>query len=110
MSKQDRQGMRRVSEVEQKFNLSLLNDLKRTNQSADFSNINQILSQLMVRLQNIMPIGSIHTTLNEENPSSIYGGEWELISEGYLIVGLDTEDIPQILQTVDKCYIWKRIS
>jgi hypothetical protein len=58
---------------------------------------------------NFYPIGSVYTTLSTDNPSAVFGGEWVLIAEGHLLVGLDSEDeIPKLFQGEDKCFIWKR--
>ena len=116
MSKQDRQGVRRASELEQKYNLSLLSDIKRGSQGVDFSNVNQTMSQLMARVialeKATMPKGAIYTTLSTESPVSIFGGTWELIAEGYFVVAnTDIEsETASLYQGADKCYVWKRIS
>lgn len=121
MSKQDRQGVRRASEIEQKYDLSLLKDVKKngTQQREEMSRFEQAFAQFSVqvnaRLQVIenafFSVGSIFTTLSEDNPSDIFGGEWELIATGQLILGVNSEsELPELFQAEENCYIWKRIS
>jgi hypothetical protein len=118
--KHDRQGVRRASDIEQKYNLSLLNEVGKGNfsQSADLSELQQLLSQFSVqvnariqRLERLYSVGSIYTTLSEDSPSDIFGGEWELIAEGNILVGTVSEsELPELFQGNDKCFIWKRIA
>lgn len=57
----------------------------------------------------VYPVGSIYTTIATVNPSALFGGTWELIAEGQLLVGLVSEsEIPELFQANDKCFIWKR--
>lgn len=109
MSKQDRQGVRKASDIEQKYNLALLNQIgessKRDNEQ--ISKLTQALSQFIVETNNkLFPVGTVHITLTESNPSEVYGGEWELLKEGKIVVDVagkqETSD--------DTCYIWKRTS
>lgn len=114
MSKQDRQGVRKASDIEQKYNLSLLSQMKGGNQNVDLSKINQVLTQFMVetnaKFEKMHSVGSIHVSLNDTNPSNLFGGEWELLAEGYILLGLDSGTLPQMIQSNDKCFVWKRIS
>lgn len=34
-----------------------------------------------------MPIGSIYLSINKTNPSSIFGGTWQLVSQGAYLIG-----------------------
>lgn len=38
------------------------------------------------------PVGSIYLTMNSTNPSELFGGTWELISKGRVLVGVDEND------------------
>ena len=60
-------------------------------------------------LSAVYPVGSVYTTIATDNPSDLFGGEWELIAEGQLLVGLVSEsEVPEIFQAEDNCFIWKR--
>lgn len=62
-----------------------------------------------VNVLNAYPVGSVYTTLSTDNPSVVFGGTWELIAEGQLLVGLVSEtETQEVFQTEDKCFIWKR--
>lgn len=117
--KHDRQGVRKASDIEQKYDLSLLKDVgKNARQSEKLSQLNQLVSQFIVRtnnrlekLENVFSVGSIYTTLAESDPADIFGGEWELIAEGNILVGVVSEsELPELFQGNDKCFIWKRIA
>lgn len=145
MSKQDRQGVRKASDIEQKYDLSKLNDLSSYTgrQSEQISKLTQSLSQFSVEVSNkirelseqiqdlslfdtevndaiteindaitevndkIYPIGSVYISLDESEPDEMFGGTWELIAEGKLVVGSGAES-DDLLQTNDTCYIWTR--
>ena len=121
MSKQDRQGVRKASDIEQKYNLAKLKELDEgaSQQREEFSKFNQAFTQFTVqmnaRLQSIedafFSVGSIFTTLSEDNPSDLFGGEWELIAAGQIVLGVGPEDeIPELFQSSESCFVWKRIS
>lgn len=38
------------------------------------------------------PVGAIYLSVNSTNPSELFGGTWELISQGRTLVGVDTND------------------
>lgn len=135
MSKQDRQGVRRASDLERKYELGGISKQKETNdkQSMQISQLLQTVSQFMsttnsklieldydmqyveeqlasVKLQ-IYPVGAVYTSVNDTDPSRLFGGTWELVAEGHLLVGLEeqSEDsLPEILKTAPTCYIWQR--
>lgn len=110
MSKQDRQGVRKASDIEQKYDLSKLNNLDgfTARQNEQLSKLTQALSQFVVetnnKFANLHPIGTVHISLTNENPSLVYGGTWEMILSGKIVVGADLK------QSEDTCYIWKRTS
>ena len=121
MSKQDRQGVRKASDIEQKYKLAMLKQLEEgaNQQREDHSKLLQEFTQFFVqtnaRLKIIedafFSVGSIYTTLSEDNPSELFGGEWELLAAGQLVLGVNSEDeIPELFQAEENCFIWKRIS
>lgn len=62
-------------------------------------------------LSKAYPVGAIYITISNASPVDLFGGEWELIAQGNLLVGLpqeNEEDLPELQQTVDTCYLWKR--
>lgn len=62
-----------------------------------------------VNVLNVYPVGSVYTTIATTNPSEVFGGTWELIAEGQLLVGLVSEsEVPELFQGNDNCFIWKR--
>ena len=48
-------------------------------------------------IENIMlstyPVGSIYMSVNNTNPSTLFGGTWEAWGSGRVPVGVDTEDV-----------------
>lgn len=124
MSKQDRQGVRKASDIEQKYDLSKLNDLTGNagRQNEQISKLTQSLSQFSVEVSNkiievrkqieemshkIQPIGSVYIGVDEFEPDELFGGTWDLIAVGKLVVGSSAGD-DGLLQTDDTCYIWAR--
>lgn len=123
MSKQDRTMSRTPMDVERKYNLGGMKS-QGNQQSEKLSQFNQALAQYAAqtnaRLSTLeaklstygyYPVGAIHISTDNKNPSSLFGGEWELYTEGYLVVGLDQESedaLPELLQSLEKCYVWKR--
>ena len=47
-------------------------------------------------LNNIYPIGSIYMSINETNPSSLFGGTWEQIKDTFLLSAGDTYEAGSI--------------
>ena len=43
-------------------------------------------------LNTVYPIGAICLSMNSTNPSSLFGGTWEQIASGRILVGVDTSD------------------
>lgn len=118
MSKQDRQGVRRASDLEQKYKLGLLSDGMKDNLRGQVGMLRQSLASFMETVNNkikelekksTFPVGSVFMTTSTDNPSAQFGGIWELVSEGYFVVSNDT-DPPELFQANDKCYVWKRTS
>ena len=120
MSKQDRQGVRTPADIERKYNLGELENqnnqrsekLTQLNQSfAQFEIlVNAKLAELEKKLNNVYSVGSIYVNENDTDPSTLFGGTWELLGQGYFLAGLDTEseDTLAELQYLNNCYIWKR--
>lgn len=113
MSKQDRQGVRHPTEIERKYNLGQVKD-ENKQQSAKLSQVMQSLAQCEAKLLritetlgNLYPVGSIYISTNDIEPSTLFGGSWELLNQGYLVVGTESE-LPQI-EYLDKCNVWKRV-
>ena len=119
MSKQDRTYTRTAADVERKYNIGGL-EKQTGQQSEELSKLNQTLSQYMAttnaeieKLRNSVtfPVGAIYVSVDEKNPSEFFIGEWELLAEGHLLVGMDQESeeaLPELLQLNDTCYVWKR--
>lgn len=113
MSKQDRQGVRTPSQIEQKYNLGQVKD-ENKQQSAKLSQLIQSLAQCEEKLlritetiDNLYPVGSIFVSTNDIEPSTLFGGSWELVKQGYFLVGTESE--LQQIEYLDKCNVWKRI-
>ena len=115
MSKQDRTFPRTASEIERKYKLGLIKNLNNDNQRQEelISMLDQILTQFMAdtnakleELSEPYPVGAIYVSVDSTAPT--FAGTWELLAEGNLIVGLDSEELQELLQTLDKCYLWKR--
>ena len=43
-----------------------------------------------IQAQTMYPVGSIYLSVNETNPSTYFGGSWELWGSGKCLVGIDT--------------------
>lgn len=114
MSKRDRQGVRTASDLERKYDFGSLG--KGGNQYAKISQLMQSLTDceskiknLTDKIENICPVGSIHISADDTEPSTVFGGTWELVKQGYLLVGTDSESDFAQLEYLDKCNVWKRI-
>lgn len=135
MSKQDRQGVRTASELERKYDLGRvaklessgisineqLGKLDRTITQFVFTTngklteldykVSVVESSLESIALSIYPVGSIYTSVNDKNPSELFGGTWEMVATGHIVLGLDTateDSPPELLQTLPTCYIWQR--
>lgn len=120
MSKQDRQGVRTPADIERKYDIGSLSS-QSSNQSKRITRLDQALAQLEIsmsarikaleeKLSTAYPVGAVYVSVDGIDPSTIFEGEWELMSQGYLLVGLDqeSEEEQTELQFLDKCCIWKR--
>jgi hypothetical protein len=120
MSKQDRQGVRTPADIERKYDLGSLT-AQNQNQSQKVIQLTQMFMQFEAtvnarldsmneRISASHPLGSYYIGVNNTNPNKFFGGGWELVSQGYIVVGLDQENEEDLaeLQFLDKCYIWKR--
>ena len=54
-------------------------------QQLSTTNINSLLST-------IYPVGSIYLSMNSTNPNIFFGGTWTQISQGKMLIGVDTND------------------
>ena len=126
MSKQDRQGVRTPADLERKYELGQISAQKDSSakQSNQIAQMSQTLSQFMATINaeiaalnksienvrdNSYPIGSVYISFDDSEPS--LNGTWELLAEGHLLVGLDQaseEELQELLQLNDTCYLWKR--
>ena len=43
-------------------------------------------------LNKVYPVGSIYTSVNSTNPSTLFGGTWERFGNGKVLVGVDEND------------------
>lgn len=114
MSKQDRQGVRTAAELERKYDFGAMAKNDTSKQSALISQLVQDMSRLTLALNNvwntIYPIGAIYTSNSDTVPSELFGGTWELLAEGQLIVGSTTEESENIFFSDTTCYVWQRTS
>lgn len=125
MSKQDRVFTRTPSDLERKYNLGKLsaNESTLAKLSDQMQQLSQTLSQFMAStnvkvadLQNKLEfyhgVGTFFVSIYEDNPADWFGGEWELYSDGYIVMGQDEtlEGLHSLLQLPDRCYVWKRIA
>ena len=116
MSKQDRQGVRKATDIERKYNLAVLDSFKPgAVDHADVNKLNQTLAQYMAETnasiealrEQIYPVGSVYVSFSDSEPTLLYGGVWELMAEGHIVVG--TTEERELLRYEDKCFLWKRI-
>lgn len=131
MSKQDRVFTRTPSDLERKYDfgqifgdgtgsyarlseqVKLLTETtsqfmaKTTNEVAD---LQRKVAENTEDISNIYPVGSFFTSVNNVNPSTLFSGTWELYTEGYIVVGQEEgeDGSASLLQTLSKCYVWKR--
>ena len=125
MSKQDRVFTRTPSDLERKYNLGKffskdgiftkmpdqMQQLEKT--LTEFINeTNDKISKLQKKMKNIYGEGSFYVSVYEDDPADMFGGEWELYLEGYIVVSQDETigGTNSLLPSQDKCYVWKRIS
>lgn len=131
MSKQDRTYTRTPTDLERKYNLGeyfgggtgsfakLSDQVNRLSQTtaqfmaktnAEIEALQRNVSDNAKKISGIYPVGTFFTSVNNKNPAAMFGGKWELYTEGYIIMGQDvSEDAPpSLLQTSTKCYVWKR--
>lgn len=132
MSKQDRTFTRTAADAERKYNLG--GAVEETHQHSEkLSQLNQLLSQYTTTvnakiselqagieanaksisslLEKMYPVGAVYIGVNETEPSTLFGGEWELFAEGQIIVGTsdpESEGLMSVMQPYTTCYMWKR--
>lgn len=66
-------------------------NLPSTSTPINANNLNKIENQLEALTNAIYPVGSIYISVNNTNPSTIFGGTWERI-KGKCLVGVDEDD------------------
>lgn len=66
----------------------------------DVSGIEAKINKLENAINNVYPIGSIYTSVNNTNPSTLFGGTWERFGNGKVLVGVDENDTD--FSTVEK--------
>lgn len=122
MNKQDRVFTRTASGLERKYDMALLKklDSKSGQQDIQLSELTQAFSQFVVSVNKqleemeskLFPIGSFYTSTEHTDPTEIFGGEWEFYAQGHLMIGMEQEEdeIPQLMQISDTCYVWKRLA
>lgn len=116
MSKQDRQGVRTPADIERKYDLGGLSTNQEANEKVSQltqsfrqleANLQARLNSLEKRISATHPIGSYYISIDSANPTDSLGGTWELVAQGYFVVGSEQEE-PIELQFLDNCYIWMR--
>ena len=48
------------------------------------------ISYTLFDINKIYPIGSIYMSMNNTNPSALFGGTWESIASGRVLMGADS--------------------
>lgn len=76
-----------ITSKDNKFELDSNGNL--TVQSVNASSIS-IASNIYVWLDAIHPVGSIYMSVNDTNPSQVFGGQWEQIKDTFLLACGDT--------------------
>ena len=123
MSKQDRQGVRTPAELERKYPLSDIGKIRRENvgnnsqleaqmkkfEKAVADKIKDLEDKMSNSTQELYPIGAVFISVNNVEPSTLFGGSWRLIKQGYLIVGTEPDIDYSEWESLGKCNIWERI-
>lgn len=103
MSKQDRQGVRRASDIEQKYSLGDIEESKKRISGAESSagrtaqtlsqfmnTTNLAIAELRNRIESFYPVGSIYISANATSPAALFGGVWERIEDRFLLAAGDS--------------------
>ena len=98
MSKQDRQGVRTPADLERKYDLGQIDEVRKdnANNASQMSRLNQMFAQYMAstnasiaelrsRIEAFYPVGSIYISTTETSPKELFGGEWERIEDSFLL-------------------------
>lgn len=67
---------------------------QRKNQDGSYDTIHEETSADIIvgLLDRIYPVGSVYISVNNADPSLLFGGTWEVFGSGRTLVGLDTND------------------
>lgn len=64
----------------------------QTNERLNAPSIRAVRDGLADKWQDIYPIGSIYMSVNDTNPSLVFGGTWQQIKDRFLLASGDTYD------------------
>lgn len=98
MSKQDRQGVRRAADLEQKYSLGDIEESRKRSIGADsrttqmaqqleqfMTSTNRAIVELRNRIEAFYPVGSIYISTNSTSPATLLGGTWTRIEDCFLL-------------------------
>ena len=115
MNKQDRHGVRSPMDLERKYDFGLIFGDNPNSYLKMIEKVGKLVEEtdkliketeeLKDKLSEVFPVDSLYISLDSTNPSYMLDGTWRLFSEGYLVLG---DDESTLLQSEEKCYVWKR--
>lgn len=109
MKKQDRQGVRTINGLEQKYDFSSMKgtSAKESEQlrqmiqtmSQHIADTNATIAAMQDKIQTlednaididgIYPVGSIYASVIDTDPAELFGGTWERYGQGQILVGAE---------------------